>query len=109
SEEDLKQKSGLDLVHPEDYEGMARQLKQLQEGVASTYFEGRYQCKDGSWRWLGWKAAPFIAEKLIYIFARDITTRKQSEKEIQELNAKLQVQVDALIEVNRELETFNYS
>jgi signal transduction histidine kinase len=88
---------------------MAGLLDQLQEGSSTTYFEGRYRCKDGSWRWLGWTAAPFVSEELIYIFARDITTRKQAENEIRQLNFKLQQQVSTLTEVNKEMETFNYS
>jgi signal transduction histidine kinase len=50
-----------------------------------------------------------MAEDLIYIFARDITSRKHAEQEIQRLNVELQHRVNALIEVNRELEAFNYS
>src|SRR5438445_4076711 len=88
---------------------MAQQFEKLLEGSAATYFEGRYACKDGSWRWLGWTAAPFASEKLIYIFARDITRRREAEQEIQNLNLKLQRQVSALTEVNNELEAFNYS
>ena len=90
SEEELRAKSGLELIHPEDREAMAGHLQQLQEGVATTYFEGRYRCKDGSWRWLGWTAASFVSEKLIYVFARDVTARKEAENQIQELNARLQ-------------------
>ncbi len=107
--EELKTTSGLDLVHPEERESMAAQFSQLRAGSSATYFEGRYRCKDGSWRWLGWTAAPFPAEKLIYIFARDITLRKAAEEKIHDLNAKLQKQVVTLTEVNKELETFNYS
>jgi PAS domain S-box-containing protein len=109
TEDELKNRSALALLHPEDQPEMTRQLQQLQQGESATYFEGRYQCKDGSWRWLGWAAAPFISEQLIYIFARDVTRRRQAELEVQDLNAKLQAQVAALTEVNKELETFNYS
>ena len=109
TEEELRCQSSLELVHPEERSVMAELLDQLQEGSSTTYFEGRYRCKDGSWRWLGWTAAPFVSEKLIYIFARDITTRKQAENEIRQLNLKLQEQVSTLTEVNKEMETFNNS
>jgi len=108
-EEELRSKSVLELVHPEEREAVSTVLQQLQEGTSSTYFEGRYLCKNCSWRWLGWTAAPFLAEKLIYLFARDITARKQAENEIRELNVKLQAQVFTLTEVNKELDAFNYS
>jgi len=73
------------------------------------YFEIRARHKDGSYRWLGWTAAPFLSEKLIYIFGRDVTRRREAESKVQELNAQLQHQVEALTEVNQELEAFNYS
>jgi PAS domain S-box-containing protein len=109
TEEELRDRSGLELVHPEEQEEMARQMQRLQEGEPTTYFEGRYRCKDGSWRWLGWTAAPFVSEQLIYVFARDVTRRREAEREVQELNGKLKAKVAALTEVNTELETFNYS
>lgn len=109
SADELKAQSGLDLVHPDDRETMAEQMKLLKNGASSIYSEGRYRCKAGGYRWLGWTAAPFVSEQLIYIFARDITARKQSEEQIQQLNQALQHRVSALTEVNKELEAFNYS
>jgi PAS domain S-box-containing protein len=109
SEEELKAHVGMDFVHPDDRPAMAEQLERLRKGDCTTYFEGRYRCKDGSYRWLGWTAAPFVSERLIYIFARDITTRKQHESEIEELNGQLEDRVQQLTEANAELEAFNYT
>jgi len=58
---------------------------------------------------LGWTAAPFPAEQLLYIFARDITSRKASETEIKNLNVELEGRIGELTEINRELEAFGYS
>src|ERR687898_519874 len=88
---------------------MAEQLQRLREGQSTTYFEARYRCKDGTYRWLAWTAAPFVSERLIYIFARDITTRRENEAAISELNAQLEDRVQQLTEANSELEAFNYS
>lgn len=109
SQEELKARSGLDFVHPDDRAAMAEQLDRLRQGNVTTYFEARYRCKDGSWRWLGWTASPFVSERLIYIFARDITTRKEHEAAIQELNSQLEDRVERLTEANAELEAFNYT
>ena len=46
------------------------------------YFENRYRCKDGTYRWLEWSAAP--VGKLIYAAARDVTERKQAEEAYRE-------------------------
>jgi light-regulated signal transduction histidine kinase (bacteriophytochrome) len=105
----LRAQSLLEFVHPEDREAMSLRLTQLKLGSAPAYFENRYSCKDGSFRWLGWTAAPFASEQLVYIFARDITPRKAAESEIRSLNTQLEHRVKDLTEVNRELEGFSYS
>ncbi|MDB6033153.1 MAG: Multi-sensor signal transduction histidine kinase [Verrucomicrobiales bacterium] len=109
SEEELKARSGLDLAHPDDYQSMYAKFEELKQGTCTTYFEGRYRCRDGTYKWLGWTAAPFISDKLIYIFARDITRRKEAEEKVQNLNQELNNQLSALTETNRQLEAFNYS
>jgi len=109
SEEELKARPLIDFVHPEDCQSTLREFKRLTLGSTTEYFENRYQCEDGSFRWLGWTAAPFPAERLVYIFARDITGQKQADAEIQHLNQELKQRVNDLMEVNKELEAFNYS
>jgi len=103
SEEELKARPLIDFVHSEDCPVTLRELKRLMLGSNTEYFENRYQCTDGSYRWLGWTAAPFPAERLLYIFARDITGQKQAEAEIQHLNHELKQRVNDLLEVNKEL------
>ena len=107
--EELRSMSGVDLVHPDDRPALDRHMEEMRTCATASAMEARFRCKDGSYRWLGWTAAPFMAEDLIYIFARDITSRKHAEQEIQRLNVELQHRVNALIDVNRELESFNYS
>lgn len=109
TEDELRTMSGLELAHPEERETLRESIEALKRGAAVTYSEGRYRHKDGSYRCLGWTAAPFPAEQLIYIFARDITARKQAEEQIRHLNVELEKRITALTDVNRELETFNYS
>jgi PAS domain S-box-containing protein len=121
TEEELKARTGLEFVHPDDRAAMAAQLERLRKGNCITSFEGRYRCKDGSYRWLGWTASatgpvgdpdasdPDRAEALIYIFARDITTRKEHEAAIEQLNTQLEHRVQQLTDANAELEAFNYT
>jgi len=109
SSAELRSKSLLEFVHPEDRTATSEQLTQIKMGTAPAYFENRYRCADGSFRWLGWTAAPFPAEQLVYIFARDITDRKTAETEIKGLNVELESRIRELTEINRELEAFGYS
>ncbi len=109
TEDELHQLSGLDLIHPDSRTAMQEKMEALKNGATISHFEGKYRHKDGSFRWLQWNATPFVAEKLIYIFAREITARKEAEAQICELNRQLEQRVSALTEANQELEAFNYS
>jgi PAS domain S-box-containing protein len=82
SEEELKSRAFFDFAHPQDRTATLNQLETLKRGTAITYFEHRFACREGNYKWLGWTAAPFAAEQLIYIFARDITERRLAEEEI---------------------------
>jgi hypothetical protein len=109
SEDELKGVTPDKLVHPADLPEIIERVQILKKGLPVEYFEVRCRHKDGSYRWIGWTAAPFPAEKLIYIFGRNVTARKEAEEKILQLNDELEERIEALTEVNRELETFNYS
>jgi PAS domain S-box-containing protein len=109
TEEELKSRALFEFAHPEDRMATLSQLETLKQGTAITYFEHRFAAKGGHYKWLGWTAAPFAAEQLIYIFARDITERRLAEEEIRVLNRKLQTRISEVTAANRELEAFSYS
>jgi PAS domain S-box-containing protein len=109
TDEELKAKAFYEFAHPEDQAATQEQLEKLKAGTAITYFENRFCCQDGHYKWLGWTAAPFAADQLVYIFARDITERKMTEVQIRTLNQKLQAHVNEVTAINQELETFSYS
>ena len=81
--EELLSRPLIERVHADDREVTLAQLARLADGDRVD-FENRYQCKDGSWRWLRWKARPFPAENLIYAIARDVTGQKQRDAELAE-------------------------
>ena len=73
----------LDFVHPEDHAVTLAEMEKLSSSAQVTVnFENRYLCKDGSYRWFTWTAAPFASQQLIYASARDITERKQIEERL---------------------------
>jgi PAS domain S-box-containing protein len=109
TEDELKGVTPAQLVHPQDLPVIQERVQLLKQGLPVEYFELRCLHKDGTYRWVGWTAAPFPAEKLIYIFGRNVTARKEAEEKVLQLNGELEKRIAALTEVNRELETFNYS
>ena len=94
--EELMSRPFIEFVHPDDRERTLRQNANVRAGGKALSFENRYLCKDGSFRWLRWNAAPDLSAKVIYSLARDITANKLAEEEREQLLSKLQA---ALAEV----------
>jgi len=85
------------FVHPDDLEATAAEVEKLMDGAPTVAFENRYRCKDGSYRWLLWKAAPLPEAGLMYAVARDNTDRKRVEQSSARLAAIVDSSVDAIV------------
>jgi len=72
----------IDFIHPDDRAATLAARKQLGGGESVTYFENRYRCKDGSYRWLAWNSVPVTEEGFVYAVARDITGQKAIQQEL---------------------------
>ena len=79
----------VDFIHPDDREKTLTEASRLKIGVDIISFENRYRCKDGSYKWLVWRAHADFEAKLIYAVARDITERKQVESVLKNTAAEL--------------------
>ena len=87
---ELMSRPFIEFVHPADRERTIQQNLAVRNGGHAQAFENRYLCKDGSYRWLMWNAAPDTGERTIYATARDITARKRAEEEREIMLAQLQ-------------------
>jgi diguanylate cyclase (GGDEF)-like protein/PAS domain S-box-containing protein len=96
SQEELLARPFIEFVHPEDREATHQEMAKLSQGEETIFFENRYRCQDGSYRWFSWTGVPYMQEQLIYAVAHDITQRKQREAEIQETKKFLQTMIDHL-------------
>jgi PAS domain S-box-containing protein len=94
--EELMSKPFFEFVHPDDRERTLNQNREVRAGGKALSFENRYLCKDGSYRWLRWNAAPSPSERVIYSVARDVTESKNADEERERLVRELQT---ALAEV----------
>src|SRR5687768_7340004 len=97
------------FIHPDDATATNEVIANILKAETPLYFESRFRAKDGSYRWLGWTIAPIAAEGLLYIFARDMTERRERENEIRRLNGDLEQRTLSLQLLNQELESFSYS
>ena len=96
SRQELMSKPFIEFVHPDDRERTLNQNREVRGGGQALSFENRYLCKDGSYRWLRWNAAPDTGQHVIYSVARDVTASKLAEEERERLVTELQ---SALTEV----------
>jgi|GEM_PF-960156 PAS domain S-box len=71
--EELTGRYFTDFVHPDDQEATVNATKSLADQVEIVNFTNRYRCKDGTYKWIEWKAYP--KDNRIYAAARDITER----------------------------------
>lgn len=85
--EELEGRNFLDFVHPDDHRSSINILEKIKDDHAIDYFENRYRHKDGTYRYFEWKAQ--IHDGLIYGLARDITERKEKERELQKVTTIL--------------------
>ena len=83
SREDMMARPYLDIIHPDDREATIREAGALADGRMTVHFENRYACKDGTYKWLQWKAAAVPDQQRIFAAARDITPQKEAEATIQ--------------------------
>jgi two-component system, sensor histidine kinase and response regulator len=79
SDEEMRASPFMDFVHPDDHDATVGAMSSLKTGERVIDFENRYRSKDGSYKWLQWKSAPFIHEELVYAVARDVTDRRAAE------------------------------
>jgi diguanylate cyclase (GGDEF)-like protein/PAS domain S-box-containing protein len=77
----------LDLVHPEDREATLAAIKRQRAGEEVLNFENRCRCRDGSYRWIEWRARQHDGH--LYAVARDVTVRKETERDLLNLNRRL--------------------
>jgi PAS domain S-box-containing protein len=71
----------IEFVHPDDVNPSIVEETNLFDGQTTIRFENRYRHKDGSYRWLSWKAKTYAPEQLIYAVAVDITEKKSLEQQ----------------------------
>ncbi len=82
----------LDFVHPDDLEITNQAVSRLSRQQEVLNFTNRYQCRDGSYRYIEWKSYP--VEKQIFAAARDITDRKLAEKALMQSEQRLRQIID---------------
>jgi PAS domain S-box-containing protein len=87
SREELMAKQFFYFVHPDDLDRTHKAVSTLASQQRPLHFGNRYRCRDGTYRWLEWTAAP--AGNLIYAAAHDVTERLKEEVEVRQHREEL--------------------
>jgi PAS domain S-box-containing protein len=99
TEMELVAKPFVDFVHPDDKQSTLDEMaKQIQKSY-SLNFENRYVCKDGSVKWLSWRATYIEAEGITYATARDISVRKQQVETIKRSEREFRLLAEAMPQI----------
>ncbi|MFQ4136371.1 PAS domain S-box protein [Nodosilinea sp. PGN35] len=87
-----------DFVHPDDLAASADEITELFKGRDTFAFENRYRHRDGTYRWLLWKARLYPDDQRVYGGAIDITERKRSEASLRESEEKYRLLFNSMDE-----------
>lgn len=75
------------FVYSADRDRWYEELCRLRAGGKPQHFENRLSCKDGSLRWLAWRAV--LDRQQFYAVGRDVTTIRQVQEELHKLQRTL--------------------
>jgi PAS domain S-box-containing protein len=81
SESDLRGQAFADLVHPDEFEKTRDALRSTAESGNVYTFEARCRTKDGSYRWVSWKA--LARENVLHGAGTDVTAFKDAVAALQ--------------------------
>ena len=87
SETDLLGNTWQWLLHPDDRERTGAAIDLLARGGTTVRFESRFRHRDGSYRWVSWRAAADRGR--IYAVGRDITELKSVERALSDARQEL--------------------
>jgi PAS domain S-box-containing protein len=76
----------MEFVHPDDKAATTEAMMVLATGESLPYFENRYRCHDGSYKWIAWTCAPVTEAGHLYAVARDITRQKELQDDLEKQN-----------------------
>ena len=75
TEDEMKARPFMDLVHPDDVETTAAAARGVAEGEGAAELREPLRHRDGRYLWFSWNAVP--RDGLIYASVRDVTQAKE--------------------------------
>jgi PAS domain S-box-containing protein len=82
TEDELLASPIFSFIHPQDRAQTHKTRQELLGGKALLNFENRYVSKEGKIIWLEWTSIYFADKEIVFAIAKDVTQRKQIEKQV---------------------------
>jgi PAS domain S-box-containing protein len=80
----------LELIHPDDQQKSTNEKVEQIKGKEVTFFENRYLCKDGSFKWMAWHGTKADENGIVTAIGSDIDVRKQAEGSVRRLSTAVE-------------------
>jgi|GEM_PF-403267 len=95
SDEEFTSKPIMEFIHPDDRQRTIDEISEQVKGKEVAFFENRYLCKDGSYKWMAWQGTPADKNGIVTAIGSDITSRKYAEDALRESENRLRATLDA--------------
>ena len=70
----------MDFIHPDDSQSTNNEIsEQMKANNIATFFENRYLCKNGSYKWIAWHCSKADENGVVTAIGTDIEERKLAE------------------------------
>jgi PAS domain S-box-containing protein len=93
SEDELLASPYANLFHPDDLDHSLDRISKTATGVETVSYETRLRCKDGSYRWVLASVRSDRGAGEVYIVAKDIHERRETEDQLRVAEAELRFHV----------------
>ena len=80
--DEFTSKPYMEFVHPDDWQSTIDIATEQLKGNDVTFFENRYLCKDGSYKWMAWHGTKPDKNGIVTTIGSDINERKIIEQQI---------------------------
>ena len=84
------------LVHPDDVANSRHGARAIDRGEVVKDLRGRFRCKDGSWKWLGWSMTRAEGTDRFYCVARDVSELMHAEEQTRRAQQDLEETLEAM-------------
>jgi len=85
----------MELIHPDDRQNTIDEVAKQIKGKTVSFFENRYLCKNGSYKWMAWQGTPADQNGIVLAMGSDIDEKKHAQNALIESEKRFQYAMEA--------------